>query len=819
MNRLQALLSVRQRVAALTLLLALSLLSGCGGAEVESNPPPVVKQPDEVYKGPAAQTADIQQYKTAFWDNVSPTNRCGSCHVQGKTAPAFARNDDVNLAYAATTPLVNLADPASSKIVLKVAGGHNCWLSSAQACADTMTQWIKLWANTTASTQSAVSLVVPTARDVGSSKALPASSSLYQAHVYPIVSQFCVGCHTPSSVQAQAPFFAHSNVDTAYDAAKPLINLDKVELSRLVQRLGKEFHNCWGDCAQNAATMQAAIQKIADAIPATQLDASLVPSKALRLADGVVASSGGRFERNQIAFYQFKTGEGAIAYDTSGIEPAANLTLQGDIRWITGWGIHITSGRGQATTDASKKFAALIGATGEFSIEAWVVPANVSQEGPAAIVSYAGSSISRNFTLGQTLYNYNFLLRNERTGTAGTPTLSTPDAKELLQATLQHVVLTYDLTNGRRIFVNGVDSGAREAVSPLKDWDDTFALMVGNEANGNRQWQGSVRLLAIHNKALTPTQIKQNFDVGVGQKFYLLFGIGHLINLPETYVLFTVSQFDDFSYLFSQPQLVNLNGNSLPSDLSIEGMALGLNGKEVDVGQAWLKKSWQLPANTALKTPTTLSNLGTIIASEGGAGSDEFFLSFAKLGNKSHVRVSPSYNEQGFDIQASQSASQGLRTFAKIHASMSELTGVAMSQSKVASVYQTILRQLPSDPQLDTFVSSQQMAVTQLGIAYCDAAIEDSALRSTWFPGIDFNQPASSFVSEPNQSSFLNLLLNRLQPLSPTHSAPRPQVTAELTALMTRLAACGTSCDAARSKTIAKAACTAVLASSETLVY
>ena len=257
----------------------------------------------------------------------------------------------------------------------------------------------------------------------------------------------------------------------------------------------------------------------------------------------------------------------------------------------------------------------------------------------------------------------------------------------------------------------------------------------------------------------------------------------------------------------------------LDEDLSIEGMALGLNGKEVDVGQAWLKKSWQLPANTALKTPTTLSNLGTIIASEGGAGSDEFFLSFAKLGNKSHVRVSPSYNEQGFDIQASQSASQGLRTFAKIHASMSELTGVAMSQSKVASVYQTILRQLPSDPQLDTFVSSQQMAVTQLGIAYCDAAIEDSALRSTWFPGIDFNQPASSFVSEPNQSSFLNLLLNRLQPLSPTHSAPRPQVTAELTALMTRLAACGTSCDAARSKTIAKAACTAVLASSETLVY
>lgn len=795
------------------------MLAACGGPEVETNAPPVVTPPDEGYKGPAPQTSDIQQYKTAFWDNVSPTNRCGNCHVQGKTAPAFARNDDVNLAYAATTPLVNLTDPASSKIVQKVGGGHNCWLSSAQACADTMTQWIRLWANSTVSTQSTITLVAPVNRDVGSSKALPASSSLFQTHVYPILQEYCVGCHTPSSVQAQAPFFAHSDVNVAYDAAKPLMNLDKVELSRFVVRLGREFHNCWSDCAQNAATMQAAIKRIADAVSATTLDPALVPSKALRLGDGVVASSGGRYERNQIAFYQFKTGDGAIAYDTSGIEPAANLTLQGDIRWITGWGIHITSGRAQATTDASKKIGKLISATGEMSIEAWVVPANVSQEGPAAIVSYAGSSISRNFTVGQTLYNYDYLLRTERSGTSGNPALSTPNAAELLQATLQHVVLTYDLTKGRRIYVNGVDSGVRETASPLKDWDDTFALMVGNEANGNRQWQGAVRLLAIHNKALTAAQVKQNFDVGVGQKFFLLFGIGQQINVPETYVLFEVSQFDDFSYLFSQPRLVNLDGTALPSNLTIEGMALGLNGKEVSTGQAWMKNSWIVPAATVLKTPYILSTQGTIIASEGGAGSDEFFLSFARLGNKTHVRVTPSYPEQPVTAATSTSANIGLRTFARINASMSQLTGVPTSQTKVANVYQTVIRQLPSDPTVDTFVSSQQMGVTQLGIAYCDAAIEDSTIRSNWFGALDFNQSASTFVSDPTQSNFVTVLVDKLQPMSPQSSAPRLQMETEIKALMGRLAACGTNCSADRSKTIAKAACTAVLASSEVLVY
>lgn len=801
-----------------TMLVAIAL-SACGGAEVETNAPPVVTPPSEGYKGPAPQTSDIQQYKTAFWDNVSPTNRCGNCHVQGKTSPAFARNDDVNLAYAATTPLVNLADPASSKIVVKVGGGHNCWLSSAQACADTMTQWIRLWANSTVATQSQITLVAPVNRDVGSSKALPASASLFQTHVYPLLQEYCVGCHTPSSVQAQAPFFAHSDVAVAYDAAKPLMNLDKVELSRFVVRLGREFHNCWSDCTQNAATMQAAIKQIADAVPATTLDPSLVPSKALRLGDGVVASSGGRYERNQIAFYQFKTGDGAIAYDTSGIEPAANLTLQGDIRWITGWGIHITSGRAQATTDASKKIGQLITASGEMSIEAWVVPANVSQEGPAAIVSYAGSSISRNVTLGQTLYNYDYLLRTERSGTSGNPALSTPDAAELLQATLQHVVVTYDLTNGRRIYVNGVDSGVRETASPLKDWDDTFALMVGNEANGNRQWQGAVRLLAIHNKALTAAQVKQNFDVGVGQKFFLLFGIGQQINVPETYVLFEVSQFDDFSYLFAQPRLVNLNGTALPSSLTLEGMALGLNGKEVTTGQAWLKKSWLVPAATALKTPYMLSTQGTIIASEGGAGSDEFFLSFARLGNKTHVRVTPSYPEQLVDAATTSSATVGLRTFARINASMSQLTGVPTSQAKVSSVYQTVIRQLPSDPTVDTFVSSQQMGITQLGIAYCDAAIEDSTIRSNWFGALNFNQPATTFTSEPAQSTFVTTLVDKLQPLSPQSSAPRLQMETEIKALMGRLAACGANCSADRSKTIAKAACTAVLASSEVLVY
>lgn len=806
------------KIFLLPLVLLSVLLSGCGGADVEQNPPPPVQQENSNYSGPAPQTEDIQLFKLSLWDNVAQNSRCGACHVQGNTAPYFARNDDINQAYSAARPLVDLSDPARSLLVTKLAGGHNCWLASDSACADTLTQWVRNWANSTETESATVTLVAPPARDPGSSKTLPQDPALFSSSVYPLLRQYCLDCHAPNAAQPQAPFFADSDVAAAYEASRKLINLDTPELSRFVARLGGEFHNCWSDCDANATSMLNAIRQIADNVQLTALDPALVPSKALRLGDGVVASSGGRFESNQIAFYQFKTGSGAIAYDTSGVEPAANLSLQGDISWVTGWGIQINKGRAQASTSSSKKLAQLIGATGELTVEAWVVPANVVQEGPAAIVSYAGSNTERNFTLGQTQYNYNFLLRSAAADFAGMPALSTPDADEVLQATLQHVVLTQDPVNGRRIYVNGNDTGVRDTASAIRNWDNTYALIVGNEANGNRQWQGTVRMLALHNKVLTPAQVRQNFDVGVGQKFYLLFGIGQLINLPDSYIVFEVAQFDNYSYLFNTPYLINLEGRSLPQALTISDMALGLNGKEVLTGQAWLKQQFNLASGTDLSTAVPLSAQGTIIGAELGAANDEFFLSFGRIGELTHVRTDISVPVQQIIASNSQSSDIGLKTFAEIHASMSALTGVAQQQAAVAAVYQTIQRQLPAADSIDTFVSAQQMAITQLGIAYCNAAIADSAIAQSWFPGVDFTASPSQTYSAANRPLVVQPLLDRLIPLSPQTSARRTEVETELDALISRLSSCGGSCSAERSRTIAKAACTAVLASAELLV-
>src|SRR5690606_36419729 len=103
--------------------------------------------------------------------------------------------------------------------------------------------------------------------------------------------------------------------------------------------------------------------------------------------------------------------------------------------------------------------------------------------------------------------------------------------------------------------VNGEYTGDTDPTpgAVLADWNDSYALIVGNEASGNRVWQGSVRFLGIHNRAMTPEDIMKNFEVGVGARYLLLFNVAELINVPLSFIVFEVQQFDDYGYLFSQP--------------------------------------------------------------------------------------------------------------------------------------------------------------------------------------------------------------------------------------------------------------------------
>ncbi|UCC57483.1 MAG: LamG domain-containing protein, partial [Gammaproteobacteria bacterium] len=718
---------LQNRLFGSLLFLAVTLLNACGGESTTTNPATGNNPTPAGYGGPAPATADIQLFKLNVWDNLMAQNRCGACHDTGGQSPTFVRSDDINLAYAAANDIVDLSSPADSFMVTKVGAGHNCWLTSDSACADVITSYITAWAGGAVSTGNVIQLEAPPLYDPSDSRSYPADSTLFAATVHPLLTTNCASCHVDSATTAQSPFFADSDPDVAYIAAQSKMNLDDPASSRFVVRLRDEFHNCWtSNCSDDADDLEAAIAAFASQVPLTQIDAQLITSKALTLPEGIIASGGSRIEDNLIALYQFKAGSGSTAFDTSGVSPDMHLSLSGNVSWVGGWGIDISSGKAQASTSSSRKLHDLITATGEYSIEAWVAPANVSQEGPARIISYSAGTTARNFTLGQTQYNYDFLSRSTTTDANGDPALSTADADEDLQATLQHVVVTYNPVNGRQIYVNGVHTGDVDPVvgGSLVDWDNSFAFVLGNEVSGDRQWQGVLRLVAIHNRALTQEQIMQNFSVGVGEKFFLLFGVSDLVGVPDSFVMFEVSQYDSYSYLFREPVFISLDPAAIPDNIPVAGMRIGINGKEAVVGQAW--KHLDTMISSAFYTPGSgqqLSDLGTIIALEKGPATDEFFLTFEVLGNNTNVVVEPAPLTPAPPADLPAVADIGVRNFDEIDATMAAVTGVSREQVDVASVFDTVQQQLPTVENIEGFLAAQQMAISQMAIEYCNALV------------------------------------------------------------------------------------------------
>ncbi|WP_331344678.1 LamG domain-containing protein [Cellvibrio sp. UBA7661] len=821
--------------SSLLILSLITALIGCGsgsGAKTEPNPntnPGNGNGEDFSYKGEKpASTADITKFQNNLWINIARENRCGGCHTQGKQAPEFARGDDINLAYAAVIDngLVTLGNPAQSRLVTKVAAGHNCWLADPVACGDIMTTWITAWAGNSGTTANSTVLTPPAEKDVSSSKVFPSSPTAFSTTVYPVLTEYCAQCHSESAITRQQPYFASSRVDVAYEAAKTRMRLDNPSASRFVQRLSFDGHNCWSNCSQNAAEMQAAITAFADSIAPITVDPNLVISKAVGLSDAFVVTSGGRIDTDIIAKYEFKTGKGSIAYDTSGVDPVANLNLIGNVGWSSAWGLKFKdTGKAQAATADSRKFYDLLRAAGEYSIEAWVIPDNVVQgdndNNPARIVTYSGSNTSRNFTLGQYEYNYSFLNRTSMSDANGLPELATAANAEVLQASLQHVVVTFDPIRGRRIYVNGEFTGDTdpEAGAVLKDWDSSFALAIGNDVSNNRPWAGSIRFLAIHKRAMSAGDIKTNFDVGVGAKYLLLFNVSELVGTPLSFIVFDVQQFDDYAYLFSSPFFTNLGDEKVSGSVDLKGLRIGVNGTEAPVGQVFANLDTQISAAQMVEGRQPLSSLGTIIEMKQGPEQDQFFLTFDQIGSNSYSRTPVAVPPPAVPADIPGQAHIGLRNFAEINAALSAMTGVSKTNAAVKATYTKVEQQLPTLTNIEGFLAAQQMGITQLAVAYCNALVNDTSLRASYFSGFNFGASAATAFDTNGRNQIIDPLLRNLlagniaSGGTLSNQASPTEIRAELNNLINRMTACGSGCASNRTATTVKATCAAAMGS------
>ncbi|MEM7011025.1 MAG: LamG-like jellyroll fold domain-containing protein [Verrucomicrobiota bacterium] len=221
-------------------------------------------------------------------------------------------------------------------------------------------------------------------------------------------------------------------------------------------------------------------------------------------------------EDGLIALYDF-AGAGNVVKDVSGAGTPIDLRIQdmGTVRREPG--VLEIRGKTHIRSDQpATRIQEAIRESNEFTVEAWVEPANTKQEGPARMVTLSRDTSARNFTLGQEANFYDVRFRSTRTNSQGQPSLDSP--RSSVKTELTHLVYTRDRGGKTRLFLNGKQSAEGNAGGDLGNWDRGYRLAIGNEMSGDRQWLGKMHHIAIYSRALSPGEAADHFEAGAGAK-------------------------------------------------------------------------------------------------------------------------------------------------------------------------------------------------------------------------------------------------------------------------------------------------------------
>ena len=226
-----------------------------------------------------------------------------------------------------------------------------------------------------------------------------------------------------------------------------------------------------------------------------------------------------RVSEDLLVLYEFDEGNGSTVTDTSGVGSPLNLTIANtaNVTWanevLTIDAATLISSGGPAS-----KISTAVAASNALTLEAWIIPANTTQNGPARIVTLSADGYERNVTLGQGVHNstgdrYETRLRTTTTGNNGTnPALQS--AAGTLSAQLQHVVYTRDAAGNAKLYIDSVEVVSATVSGDLSNWDSSFDFALANELTNDRAWLGTFDLVAVYDDALTPTEVAQNYLAG-----------------------------------------------------------------------------------------------------------------------------------------------------------------------------------------------------------------------------------------------------------------------------------------------------------------
>lgn len=211
--------------------------------------------------------------------------------------------------------------------------------------------------------------------------------------------------------------------------------------------------------------------------------------------------------------YDFADEAGDIVRDRAGTRSPINLQIE-DTQQVQrrAGSLEIRGSALIRSVNPARSLTAAIRKSRSITIEAWLQPQTIDQTGPARIITLSQDSSNRNFTLGQDGERFDVRFRSQGTNPNGIPSLASEPGS--LTPQLTHVVYTRSRQGMASLFVNGKLASQQESDGDLSNWDNAMRLAIGNELNQSRPWLGTIHLVAIYRRALTPIEIAQNYSAG-----------------------------------------------------------------------------------------------------------------------------------------------------------------------------------------------------------------------------------------------------------------------------------------------------------------
>ncbi len=234
----------------------------------------------------------------------------------------------------------------------------------------------------------------------------------------------------------------------------------------------------------------------------------------LAIVPSVSGDSSGRVQNDLLAFYNFSMTDGVLIKDSSNNGAPLNLVIDNlqNVKRSSGK-LEVTGNAIIRSIKPATKISNAIKRSGEVTIEAWIQPNKIEQNGPARIVTISSNGTNRNITLGQDSDKYDVRIRTSQTNKNGLPSLSSKDRGFSLKLT--HIVFTRKENGNENIYINGNLNSSRSIESDTENWNSSYRLALANELTEGRPWQGSYRAVAIYGVALSIKDIKRNYNAGL----------------------------------------------------------------------------------------------------------------------------------------------------------------------------------------------------------------------------------------------------------------------------------------------------------------